>query len=93
MSTYLVTVTPTIMDGQVVRWYPSEAALENHSEAISASRNAVMACDGHPITPELFDAAWTAHLALKNKGDLSHLATHRQRGFLGSYEPVEQAAP
>jgi hypothetical protein len=83
-----VTVTPTIMDGTVVRWYAHERDLDHYQPAVSASRDGVMGHDTF-ITPELFDAAWAAHLAIKIGADVSHLATHRKRGLMGAYEHIE----
>ena len=88
---YAVTVTPTIMDGTVVRWYCSEQALMYGNAALSASRHCVMGHGGH-ITPELFEAAWAAHLAITRGEDVQHLATHtRTRLFGGEWEPVTEA--
>jgi hypothetical protein len=88
----VVTVTATIMDGTVARWYRTETELAWGNETISASRNGVHGHSGH-ITPELFDAAWTAHLALKNGADIGHLATHRRRGLTGPYERLDAYSP
>jgi hypothetical protein len=88
MTAPVVTVTPTILDGTVARWYHNETHLAWHRETISASRNGVMG-HGTYITPDTFDAAWTAHLALKNGHDIGHLATHRRRGLTGPYEPID----
>lgn len=91
MSTYYVTVTPTIMDGTVVRWFGSEEAMRSVRPIVSASRNRVSGHSGGEITPELFEAAWSAHQALKrgDNGAVVPLETHRSRGFLSDeYEPV-----
>jgi hypothetical protein len=37
----IVTVTPTISDGTVVRWYTSERAAKNRAAAVTASRHRV----------------------------------------------------
>lgn len=85
----VVTVTPTIMDGNVVRWHrgPGEGRV-----IISASRNGVMG-HGDYIAPGLFDRAWTATLAIANGQDVNHLATHRRRGITGPLVPIEPLQP
>lgn len=86
-----VTVTPTIMDGTVVRWFTTAYAMEDCRPVVSASREGVSGHHGH-ITPELFDAAWAAHLAIKAGQDVNHLATHRRRGvFSGPFESLAVA--
>jgi len=92
MTDRIVTVTATIMDGTVVRWYGSLRAAENHREIISASRNGVMGGDTY-ITPADFAAAWSAHEELVRYpyADMRHLATHRAVGCL--VEPLEPLAP
>lgn len=90
---YCVTVTPTIMSGTVVRWFPSEEAMRSVSPAISASRDGVMGHGGHYLTPDLFQGAWDAHLAIKRGDTVAHLATHRHAGlFSGEYERIEASA-
>lgn len=90
ITTPCVTITPTICDGIVVRWYGSENAMRRGSEIVSASRNGVCGHGGY-ITPEMFVQAWAAHLALKSGRDVSHLATHRSLGiFSDEYVPVSQ---
>lgn len=90
----VITVTPTIMDGTVVRWYTNLAAAENGREMASASRNRVM-LDGAPKT--IADVAYIVHAQLKtdpNTDDLKHLATHRHTSLLGhNLEPVEPTPP
>ena len=87
MTTRVVTVTPTIMDGTVVRWYGSLEAAENPGVCgiISASRNGVMG-GGDYITRADWEAASSAHVALARdqNADLGHLATHRRKGFMSS---------
>jgi hypothetical protein len=86
MSNYAVTVTPTIMDGTVVRWH--EGNDPTKPEVISASRNAVVGHGGQ-ITPPLFQAAWAAHSALVRGDSVRDLATHeRTRVFGGEWRPI-----
>jgi hypothetical protein len=89
MTTRVVTVTPTIMDGTVVRWHRSWANAENPAivSIISASRNGVMG-GGDYIAPGEWMAAWGAHVALLSdqNADLEHLATHRKKGLMGPLE-------
>jgi hypothetical protein len=84
----IVTVTPTIMDGQVVRWYASEAAEEAHRPLLSASRNGVMihAAYLHHVE-ELLDAARDTHARLERGEDVEDVATHRSPMF-GPLEPI-----
>lgn len=87
--TYCVTSTPTIGDGTVLRWYSSEQQLTWGGESISASRNGVIGGDGQFLTPDLFKAAWDAHVDIAMGRDVSHLVTHRRKSFLGrDYERV-----
>ncbi|MFG1659055.1 hypothetical protein ACGFIY_21235 [Micromonospora chersina] len=87
----IVTVTPTIMDGTVVRWYSSEDAVEYGREMCSASRNGVRV-NGYltDVPADVLAAAQQAYEALRrdDRTDVGHLATHRQRGLFGPYEPV-----
>lgn len=91
-------VTPTIMDGTVVRWYRSEIAAETRREMISASRNGVKI--GEHLTngevPSVVAAlaaqAW-AVLRENNGADMSSWATHRRGRVLGSsIVPVRREA-
>lgn len=92
MSAAVVTVTPTILDGTVARWYRSETELAWGNETISASRNGVMG-HGTYITPTDYDAAWTAHLAIKAGHDIQHLATHKRRGITGPWQRIDALVP
>jgi hypothetical protein len=91
----VVTVTPTIQSGTVVRWYYSTASEEiNGRPVLSASREGVMIHGDvfwHDIPREWLNRAIDAHemLNLSNgKRDVSHLATHSRRGLTGPLEPV-----
>ena len=79
MGDPVITVTPTVMDGQVVRWYRSETAAENACEVLSASRNGVMA-RGYltEIPDEWIAAAKDVYETLRSNrdADARHLATH-----------------
>lgn len=93
----VVTVTPTIMSGTVVRWYPNEAAEASHGPHVSASRDAVMIHGTLTFPPD--DDGWfraalaAAHDAYQTlladpKADMSHLATHRRRLFDRELTPI-----
>ena len=88
MSSPVVTVTPTIMSGTVVRWYPSLEAAERNDPVVSASRNACLA-DGD-VPEEWADAARQAHtrLAVDPDADMSYLATHHRRTLVGRLVPI-----
>ena len=91
MSARIVTVTPTIMDGTVVRWYGSLEAAENPAICgiLSVSRNGVMGGGGY-ITEADWSAAAAvyAQLICNPRADLRHLATHRTKGLRGPLVPV-----
>lgn len=76
----IVIVTPTVMDGTVVRWYradggPGEAVL-------SASRNGVKVRAYLHEVEEALPAARAVYETLRadRNADVSHLATHRWAG-------------
>lgn len=86
----VVTVSPTIGSGTVVRWYGSEAAADAFAELVSASRDGVIGGRGQYLDPDLFAAAWRVHLDLKAGRYVGNLATHRREGvFGGPVVPVE----
>lgn len=79
----IVTVTPTIMDGTVVRWYAGEDAEDRAEELASASRNRAIVADSAPDS--LRCTAESVHAALRQNrnADLNYLATHRREGLSG----------
>jgi len=88
----IVTVTPTIRDGQVVRWYGSEEAAQYGDEMLSVSRNGVRV---HAYLDDVPDDVLTqardAHRVLAAGGDVGHLATHRKERY-GDLEPIGAVA-
>jgi hypothetical protein len=88
----IVIITPTIMDGTVVRWYrpvevtgiDAEPTFIAGEELVSASRNGVMV-RGYldQIGDQVLADARQACKALRadRDADLSHLATHRRRAM------------
>jgi hypothetical protein len=56
----IVTVTRTVMDGVVVRWFDNLAAAKRFDPLVSASRNRVERYR-LPIPPEWLTAAAAAH--------------------------------
>ena len=93
MTDPVITVTPTVMDGAVVRWYRSLHAAQHHRPTLSASRDGVTVHARFltDIPDQWIDAAKRAHrtLADVHGADLDYLATHRHRGVLnGPLEPV-----
>lgn len=90
----IVTVSPTIMDGAVVRWYSSEDAVEYGREMCSASRNGVRV-NGYltDVPADVLSAAQQAYESLRrdDRTDVGHLATHRRRGLFGPLVPVAAA--
>lgn len=96
MADPVITVTRTVMDGQVVRWHRDLLAATNNSPVLSASRRGVMVHNNAYLNT--IPAGWLAnatevfeHLAAVRGADLSHLATHRTRGLFGPLEPVRTA--
>jgi len=88
----IVIVTPTILDGQVVRWYASEEAAQYGQEILSASRRGVQV-EGflHDVPDDVLTQARDAHRVLAAGGDVGHLATHRKERF-GDLVPIPAAA-
>lgn len=83
MSEIVVTVTPTIQDGTVVRWYASLAAAEHHHDPIvSASRNGVRITTYlHLVPPAVLARANEAHEILRGGAPelVQDMATHRRK--------------
>ena len=87
---YVVTVTPTIMSGTVVRWFTGVEAAERCRPFLSASRYEVVTHVEGVTTPELREQANAVQDALI-KGDrdaAKRLETHRRRGLTGPIEPL-----
>jgi hypothetical protein len=86
-------VTPTIMDGQVIRWYVGKNAAENGDEMLSASRNGIRVFVYLDDVPdEVMRQAKAAYDTLRRGGDVRHLATHRMGLFSRVLEPLGAAA-
>lgn len=89
----IVTVTPTIGDGTVVRWYADSAPLDalSHIAMVSASRNGVIVSGYlHEVPDDVMAAARDTYETLRRNrdADVRHLATHRKRRMFGPYEPI-----
>ncbi len=84
----IVTTTPTIMDGHVLRWYPNETTERSERPLLGVSRNgiSVHATYLHQVE-HLLDDAREAHRRLAAGQDVTDLATHRSRMF-GAAEPI-----
>lgn len=84
MTDPVITVTATLMDGQVVRWHRSVDDASIHRSVLSASRSrvGVSAEDLTDVPDEWIAAARAAHTELKTNrsADLRRLATHVNRG-------------
>lgn len=91
MTDTVVTITPTIMDGTVLRWYPSLASAERDPRfaIASASRNAVEFYTDN-VHPRIRDAAQAAHreLSANRNADVRHYATHQHEAMFGPLVPV-----
>ena len=88
----VITVTATIMDGTVVRWFTSIVAAEAMRPWVSASRRGVAV---HAALLTDIPEQWVAHainvyreLAANADADVTGLATHRRRGLSGPFEEV-----
>jgi hypothetical protein len=73
----IVTITPTVMDGTVLRWYAADDDTGRHP-VMSVSRNRVAVYDQGLVTPEGALAAAEAHAALRcdRYADVRRYATH-----------------
>jgi len=93
----VVTVTPTICDGTVVRWHRDVNAAANHRTVVSASRNGVSIHTEylHEVPADWLTAANAAYEQLRRNrnADVGHLATHRNSIVRnGPLVPVEREA-
>jgi hypothetical protein len=81
-------ITPTIMDGTVVRWYADEAG---ETQLASASRNRLEFYAEH-VPADVRDAAAGAHLELSRdrNADVRHYATHEHQGLFGPLTPIRR---
>ena len=90
-SQAVVTVTPTIMDGTVVRWFTGLEAAERCRPFLSASRYEVITHVEGVVTPDLREQANAVRDGLPHFGPtpewVERLATHRRRGITGPMEP------
>ena len=87
----IITVTPTILEGQVVRWYASETAAQFGDEMLSASRNGVRVVVYLDDVPDdIMSQARLTYRVLAAGGDVEHLATHRKERY-GDLVPVQKA--
>lgn len=89
----IVTVTPTVIDGTVVRWYFVEvdAEISGVDPDISASRNGVrIGTFLHLVPADVLATAQQAHETLNadHHANLRHLATHRRGGLFGPLKPI-----
>ncbi|TDC30086.1 hypothetical protein E1211_24895 [Micromonospora sp. 15K316] len=90
----IITVTPTIGDGTVVRWYPADThtdLIPATMPAVSASRNGVLVNTYlHAVPEEVMTAAHEVWEQLRrdHDADVTALATHRKERLFGTYEPV-----
>ena len=99
----IVTVTPTVMDGLVVRWYADLDAAQNCHEMASASRNGVriasrMGGNLYQTPAAVLDQAIRANEILRRRGEpddeVRAMATHRRRRLFGmDLEPIHREEP
>jgi len=88
----VVVATATIMDGQVVRWYRSQAHATAHECSVSASGPRVSVHDDayQTLPQEWVALAMDVHrqLARDPGANVQHVATHRRVGSTDTLEPV-----
>lgn len=94
----IVTVTPTIQDGIVVRWYDNPNAAVYGHELVSASRNGVLVhAYLNEVPADILDRAREAYEILRDgkpPETVYAMATHRSRLLSGDLEPiVREEAP
>jgi hypothetical protein len=83
----------TIMDGQVLRWYRDQTAVENGDEIMSASRSGVKIYGYvHEVHRELPHAE-RAYLRLRDGQDVDDVATHTVGLFRRDLKPIERPGP
>lgn len=72
----IVTITPTVMDGTVLRWYDADD--DAGQPVMSVSRNRVSVLEQDRVSPGDVRAAAEAHAALKadRYADVRSYATH-----------------
>lgn len=88
MREIVCTVSPTIQDGTVVRWYRSEIAAEHRMVMVSASRNGVIVGEhlsNGEVPDVVMSAAELVHKVLRedSHADMSAWATHRREPVFG----------
>lgn len=90
----VVTVTPTILDGTVVRWYLTAAAADRGHEAVSASRNGIIVkAYLNEVPPEVIAQAEEAYEILRDNGPrelVQDMATHRRKLGRDGLEPIQR---
>jgi hypothetical protein len=93
MEEHVITVTPTIGSGTVVRWYRTLQAATHNQPTLSSSRDGVLIHGSvylHTIPVEWIAAANRAYGRLRSDrgADVSGMATHRRGGLSGPLERV-----
>lgn len=95
-----VTVTPTVMDGTVVRWFASEREMRFGTCILSASRNKVVvehaefrSLDDFERFHRLATEAIQVADSLRRGDSVAHLATHQRAGLSGPYVAIDGGSP
>jgi hypothetical protein len=91
----VITATPTVQDGYVVRWYRNLGTATRGSELVSASRNAVMILVPlHHVPVDLVAMATETRWLLRRDDveAVKRLATHR-RVIGNRVEPILRSVP
>lgn len=92
LADLIVTYTPTIMAGPVIRWHTSEYGAKHVKPIVSASRNGVRVEAYLSDIPDgLLDLARGTWHALRHGEDMQHLATHDLNLRGDKLEPLASA--
>ncbi|HJT93772.1 MAG TPA: hypothetical protein VJ777_17875 [Mycobacterium sp.] len=91
----IVTVTATVAEGTVVRWYWDYTVLDDIDEydpVVSASRDGVLVgAHLHRVPTGILVMAQQTYETLQRdpRADVGYLATHRRSGPFGPYVGIE----
>jgi len=87
----IVTITPTVMDGTVLRWYDADDPENLGHPVMSVSRNRVEVYEQDRIGPMHAEQAAKAYAELKadRYADVRRYATHARMRLAGALIPLK----
>lgn len=90
----IVTITPTVMDGTVLRWYDADDTEQLERPVMSVSRNRVEVYEKDRIDPDAARSAAEAYAELKadRYADVRSYATHARVSLFGALIPLKEGA-